>query len=78
MEVSVEHLADTQFGIKEREHTIVCDQPPQDGGYDEGITPPELLFGITWFLRRFLCSHVSQEAQARKRRHPRSRYRRKG
>ena len=43
MEVSVEHLGGVQFEIKARQHTIVCDQPPENGGYDEGMTPPELL-----------------------------------
>jgi uncharacterized OsmC-like protein len=43
MEVSVEHLGGVQFEIKARQHTIACDQPPEDGGYDEGMTPPELL-----------------------------------
>jgi putative redox protein len=42
MEVSVEHLGDVQFEIRAREHTIVSDQPAADGGYDEGMTPPEL------------------------------------
>lgn|SRR5262252_1475305 len=43
MEVSVEHLGGVQFEIKARQHTIVCDQPSKNGGYDEGMTPPELL-----------------------------------
>ena len=43
MEVSVEHLGGVQFEIKARQHSIVCDQPPENGGYDEGMTPPELL-----------------------------------
>jgi putative redox protein len=43
MEISVEHLGGVQFEIKARQHTIVCDQPPENGGYDEGMTPPELL-----------------------------------
>jgi len=43
MEVSVEHLGGVQFEIKAREHTIACDQPLENGGYDEGMTPPELL-----------------------------------
>ena len=43
MEVSVEHLGGVQFEIKARQHTIVCDQPPENSGYDEGMTPPELL-----------------------------------
>ena len=43
MEVSVEHLGGVQFEIKARQHTITCDQPSENGGYDEGMTPPELL-----------------------------------
>jgi putative redox protein len=43
MEVFVEHLGAVQFEIKARRHTIVCDQPIEDGGFDEGMTPPELM-----------------------------------
>jgi len=43
MEVTVEHLGAVQFEIKARQHRIACDQPPENGGYDEGMTPPELL-----------------------------------
>jgi len=43
MEVRVKHLGGVQFEIKARQHSIVCDQPPENGGYDEGMTPPELL-----------------------------------
>ncbi len=43
MEILVEHLGGVQFEIKARQHTIACDQPPENGGYDEGMTPPELL-----------------------------------
>jgi len=43
MEVTIEHLGAVQFEIKARTHSIPCDQPPENGGYDEGMTPPELL-----------------------------------
>ena len=43
MEVHVEHLGSVQFEIKARNHSIACDQPENMGGYDEGMTPPELL-----------------------------------
>lgn len=43
MEVTVEHLGLVQFEIRARQHTIACDQPPENGGLDEGMTPPELL-----------------------------------
>jgi len=43
MEITVEHLGAVQFEIKARQHTIACDQPPENGGFDEAMTPPELL-----------------------------------
>ncbi len=42
MEVTVEHLGAVQFEIKARQHTIISDQPPEGGGFDEGMTPPEI------------------------------------
>ncbi len=42
MEINVEHLGSLQFQIKTRGHSIVSDQPVEHGGYDEGMTPPEL------------------------------------
>jgi uncharacterized OsmC-like protein len=43
MDVHVEHVGAVQFEIKARQHTIACDQPEALGGFDEGMTPPELL-----------------------------------
>jgi putative redox protein len=43
MEIQVEHLGGVQFEIKARQHSIVSDQPAESGGFDEGMTPPELL-----------------------------------
>jgi len=43
MEVMVEYLGGVQFQAKARTHTIACDQPLENGGFDEGMTPPELL-----------------------------------
>lgn len=43
MEVVIEHLGSVQFEIKARGHVIVSDQPRENGGFDEGMTPPELL-----------------------------------
>jgi uncharacterized OsmC-like protein len=62
MEVTVEHLGALQFEIKARQHAIVSDQPPENGGHDEGMTPPELLlaslgscagFYAAQYLRKF-------------------------
>jgi putative redox protein len=43
MELTVEHLGAVQFEIKTRGHTVISDQPVENGGFDEGITPPEFL-----------------------------------
>ncbi|MFZ0481712.1 MAG: OsmC family protein [Terriglobales bacterium] len=43
IEVLVEHLGAVQFEIKARQHLIASDQPTENGGFDEGMTPPELL-----------------------------------
>lgn len=43
MEVTVEHLGAVQFEVRARQHTIVSDQPEASGGFDEGMTPPELM-----------------------------------
>jgi len=43
MEITVDHLGDVQFEVKARQHTLICDQPAEAGGFDEGITPPEFL-----------------------------------
>ena len=43
MEVLVEHLGAVQFEIRTRGHAIVSDQPVESGGFDEGMTPPELM-----------------------------------
>ena len=43
MEVKVSHLDHVKFSIQSRSHTILCDQPAENGGADTGMTPPELL-----------------------------------
>ena len=42
MEVIINHLGAVQFEITARQHSIPCDQPLDNGGFDEGMTPPEL------------------------------------
>lgn len=43
MQVTVEHLGALQFEIKARSHSVISDQPLENGGCDEGMTPPELM-----------------------------------
>jgi uncharacterized OsmC-like protein len=43
MEVKVSHLDGVKFNIQARSHSVVCDQPQENGGEDSGFTPPEFL-----------------------------------
>ncbi|MGD0095162.1 MAG: OsmC family protein [Terracidiphilus sp.] len=43
MEVKVTHLDQVKFSIQARSHSVVCDQPAENGGEDSGMTPPELM-----------------------------------
>jgi uncharacterized OsmC-like protein len=43
MEVTVKHLDNVRFEASTRGHTILCDQPGENGGTDAGMTPPEFL-----------------------------------
>ena len=43
MEVFAHYLGASQFEATARGHKIVCDQPIENGGFDEGMTPPEVL-----------------------------------
>ena len=43
MEVKITHLDKVRFAIHSRSHSIICDQPTENGGEDSGMTPPELL-----------------------------------
>ena len=43
MEVSAHYLGDTKFEVTARGHRVICDQPIDNGGADEGMSPPEFL-----------------------------------
>src|ERR1700689_2896094 len=45
MEAIIQHLGDVQFEATVRGHKVICDQPVEAGGYEEGMKPPELLPG---------------------------------
>ena len=52
MEVTITHLDEVRFAIQSRSHTILCDQPAENGGEDSGMTPPELLLASLGFRAR--------------------------
>src|SRR5271157_1188921 len=43
MEITVKHLDSVRFEATARDHRVLCDQPPANGGSDSGMTPPEFL-----------------------------------
>jgi uncharacterized OsmC-like protein len=43
MEVSANYLGDSKFEVAARSHRVICDQPLDNGGSDEGMSPPEFL-----------------------------------
>jgi uncharacterized OsmC-like protein len=43
MEVQITQVEGVKFAVQARSHTIICDQPQDNGGSDSGMTPPELL-----------------------------------
>lgn len=43
MQVKVEQLENVKFVVHARHHSLICDQPVENGGTDEGLTPPEFL-----------------------------------
>jgi uncharacterized OsmC-like protein len=62
MEIKVRHLGDTQFEAEARGHRVVSDQPPDNGGYDEGLTPPEFLLislgtCVGFYIVQYLNAH---------------------
>jgi putative redox protein len=45
MEVKVKQIDRFKFSVEARSHTVICDQPVDNGGDDAGMTPPEFLLG---------------------------------
>lgn len=45
LEVVTKHLGAVQFEINARTHKVYSDQPESNGGFDEAMTPPELMLG---------------------------------
>ena len=43
MHAHVRHLDGSRFEVDARGHRITCDQTLENGGEDQGMTPPELL-----------------------------------
>lgn len=60
--LNVTHQTGDRFELQVRSHRLLCDQPPADGGDDQGPTPTELFVGslaacVAFYARRFLARH---------------------
>ena len=60
--VGVRHLDGDRFAIDVRGHTVLVDQPVDDGGSDTAPTPTELLVAslascVAFYARRYLARH---------------------
>src|SRR5512133_4354687 len=68
--LSVAHQAGDRFQLQVRGHQLLCDQPPADGGTDQGPTPTELFVAslaacVAFYARRFLARHHLEAAGLR-------------
>jgi uncharacterized OsmC-like protein len=62
MNMKVKFRGGARFDIISREHTIVTDQPVEDGGQDAGMSPVELFVGsiascVGYFVGRYCARH---------------------
>lgn len=63
MEVSAQYLENSKFEVAARGHRVICDQPVDNGGTDQGMTPPELLLAA---LATCAAYYAAQYLKARK------------
>ncbi len=59
MEVMANCLTSSKFEVIARSHKVICDQPLENGGSDEGMTPPEFLLASlatcgAWYAAQYL------------------------
>lgn len=62
MTLTVTFRGGTRFDIASRRHTIVTDQPVEDGGQDAGMSPVELFVGslascVAYFVGQYCGRH---------------------
>jgi putative redox protein len=62
MSLTVTYQGGVRFDITSRTHTLVTDQPVEDGGADAGMSPVELFVGslgscVAYFVARYCKRH---------------------
>jgi putative redox protein len=63
MEITVKTLDHFKFAIQSSTHSIICDQPVENGGEDAGMSPPEFLLASLGSCAQF---YALQYLRARK------------
>ena len=63
MEVTANYLGGSKFEVAARSHRVICDQPLDNGGSDEGMSPPEFLLAS---LAACAAYYAAQYLQTRK------------
>lgn len=62
MNLTVTHKGGSRFDVTSGNHTLVTDQPIEDGGGDAGMTPVEFFVGslgscVAYFVGRYCARH---------------------
>ncbi len=62
MMLQVQYKGGTSFNVTSGKHTLVTDQPVEDGGGDAGMSPVELFIGslascVGYFVARYCARH---------------------
>jgi uncharacterized OsmC-like protein len=62
MKLTIAFQGGARFDITSRRHTIITDQPTEDGGADAGMSPVELFVGslascVGYFVGRYCARH---------------------
>lgn len=63
MELTVNYLGNVQFEAVTRGHKLICDQPFEAKGDDEGMTPPELLLASLATCAAFYAAYYLNSRQ---------------
>ena len=63
MEVTAQYLGNSKVEVAARGQRVICDQPLDNGGSDEGMTPPEFLLAS---LATCAAYYAAQYLQTRK------------
>jgi putative redox protein len=62
MQLTVTHQGGVRFDVTSGRHTVITDQPIEDGGADAGMSPVELFVGslagcVGYFVAKFCARH---------------------